>query len=190
MVDDKADIAAFENYKVDNQEEVHVEAPKAEAVPDKPVEAKVEVKVEEKVVAKSAQVDKVDVQAKKSGEKIFISPWAKKTAIEAGIDYNLITGTGPNGRIVHEDVIKYGATEKANPIVIESPQVQAQVQAMSAPNVQPHTGNYQDVEVSNMRRVIAERLVLSKTTIPHFYVTVNCNMDEVMRKVKYLTILG
>ena len=43
------------------------------------------------------------------------------------------------------------------------------------------SAKYEDIELSNIRKVIAERLVLSKTTIPHFYVNVECNMDKVIK---------
>jgi len=185
MVDEKADVAAFKDYKqVIKNIEDSILPPKVggDVIPAiKQIETLDYTK--HKVNAPSENIEVVP----RTGDKIFISPFAKKTAEEKGVDYSTIVGTGPRGRIVNEDILNHLASAGAAGVRVEKvvpvpQQVNVQAPAISAPVQTPSpSGNYQDVEVSNMRKVIAERLVLSKTTIPHFYITVECNMDEIIR---------
>lgn len=98
-----------------------------------------------------------------SGAPIFASPIAKKIALERGIPLAQIKGTGPEGRIIREDVEKYKSSASAAP-----------------PTPAPASlEEYTDVPVSNMRRVIGQRLTRSKQELPHFYVTVDIEMTKV-----------
>jgi pyruvate dehydrogenase E2 component (dihydrolipoamide acetyltransferase) len=109
-----------------------------------------------------------------SGDRIFVSPLAKRMAGQAGIDLGALRGTGPNGRIVKADVDKAlaGGAVRAAP----APRA-AQTQAGPVPNFgQPFTA----VPNSSMRKVIARRLLEAKQTVPHFYLTVECNIDELL----------
>jgi pyruvate dehydrogenase E2 component (dihydrolipoamide acetyltransferase) len=90
----------------------------------------------------------------KEVERIKISPIAKKIAYKNGIDTAQLKGTGPYGRIIKADVLD----------------------VMNLKNM--NSGNI--TEVSNMRQVIAQRLVESKQTIPHFYLTVDCKVDRLI----------
>lgn len=118
----------------------------------------------------------------RSGERIFVSPLARKIANEGGIDLASIQGTGPSGRIVRKDVeaAMAGGTARAN-----APTTGGSVpapKAAPAPMLPP-TGSTlaaRTVPLSNMRRTIATRLVQSKTTIPHYQVTVEADMDALM----------
>lgn len=114
------------------------------------------------------------------GGRIFASPLAKKIAAESGLNLANLQGTGPSGRIIRKDVesaIASGGAalpsgEKA------APRTQAPAAASKL------TG--QIVPMSNMRRTIARRLVESKTTIPHYQVTVEVAMDAIMDLRKQL----
>ncbi|KAF7320432.1 Acetyltransferase component of pyruvate dehydrogenase complex [Mycena kentingensis (nom. inval.)] len=101
-----------------------------------------------------------------SGQRIFASPIAKKIALERGIPLGKLTGSGPNGRIIREDVEKYKSST-ASATSSEAP---------SAPS-----SDYFDTPVSNMRRTIGARLTQSKQELPHYYVTVDVNMDKVLK---------
>ncbi|KAF9229415.1 dihydrolipoamide acetyltransferase [Gyrodon lividus] len=103
------------------------------------------------------------------GERIFASPFAKKIALEKGIPLAKIKGTGPEGRIIREDVEKY-----------QPPAPSATTVASSlGPSVpQPE---YTDIPVSNMRKVIGTRLTQSKQELPHYYLTLEINMDKVLK---------
>lgn len=99
-------------------------------------------------------------------ERLKASPLAKKIAAEKGIDLNAVTGSGENGRIVKKDLDNASAT----PVATAS-----NVTISSAPVGQE---SFTEVNVSQMRKTIAARLSESKFTAPHFYLTVEINMDK------------
>ncbi|MGO8671564.1 MAG: dihydrolipoamide acetyltransferase family protein [Capsulimonadaceae bacterium] len=99
-------------------------------------------------------------------ERVNASPLARRVARELGIDIALVTGTGPNGRIIEADVTSFS---KPRPAAV--PTLPAMPAAQPAADVSP-------VELSTMRRIISRRMVESKTTIPHFYLTVDIDMNE------------
>ena len=107
-----------------------------------------------------------------SGQRIFASPIAKKIALEKGIPLAKIKGSGPNGRILREDVEKY------KPEVATSP---AAVPTTAQPPAAQLPADYVDTPVSNMRRTIGTRLTQSKQEVPHYYLTVDINMDKVLK---------
>ena len=97
-------------------------------------------------------------------KRIFASPLARRLAAEHDLDLKLISGRGPRGRIISADVRDYLSAHQVMPI--------QQISNNEA---------YTDQPVSRMRRAIANRLTESKTTIPHFYVTVDIEVDELLR---------
>jgi pyruvate dehydrogenase E2 component (dihydrolipoamide acetyltransferase) len=109
--------------------------------------------------------------------RVFVSPLARKIADESGVDLSRVQGTGPSGRIVRRDVeeaLRTGATAPAKAASAGA----AAVARPAAPL--PSIGSTLKGEVhqlSNMRRVIAKRLVESKTTIPHYQVTVEVDVE-------------
>jgi pyruvate dehydrogenase E2 component (dihydrolipoamide acetyltransferase) len=105
--------------------------------------------------------------------RIKASPLAKKLAAEKGIDIRNITGSGDNGRIIKKDVDSYtpgtaGTTQPASGGKAVAP-------AVAAGQV-----SYEEVPISQMRKVIAKRLAESMFTAPHFYVTMSIDMDRVI----------
>ncbi len=113
-----------------------------------------------------------------SGGRIFASPLAKRIAAEKGLDLSRITGSGPNGRIVKADVeqAKPAAAPAAAPI------------AAGAPRAAPPSGGQPvfvapgDTRVPHtaIRKVIARRMLESKQTVPHFYLTVDLEIDALL----------
>lgn len=99
------------------------------------------------------------------GDRIFASPVAKKIALERGIPLAKVRGSGPEGRIVREDVESYKA-----------PAAGAQAGGQPA-----GAADYVDVPLSNMRRTIASRMTESKQAVPHYYMTVDITMDKVLK---------
>lgn len=97
------------------------------------------------------------------GGRVFISPLAKKLAEERGIDISTVVGTGENGRIVKRDIENY--------IPYERP-------AGMAPAISSGEESYTDENISQMRKTIAKRLAESKFTAPHFYLTIDIDMDN------------
>lgn len=99
-------------------------------------------------------------------ERLFVSPIARVKAREAGIELATLTGTGPAGRIVRADV---EAAMANPPVAVGRPE--AASEASAGYTAIPHTG---------MRKAIARRLTESKSTVPHFYLTTDCKVDELL----------
>uniref|UniRef100_A0A8C3NBD1 Acetyltransferase component of pyruvate dehydrogenase complex n=1 Tax=Geospiza parvula TaxID=87175 RepID=A0A8C3NBD1_GEOPR len=106
----------------------------------------------------------------RKGGRVVISPLAKKLAAEKGIDLTQVKGTGPDGRITKKDVESF-VPSKAAPAA--APEAVPGVAA--APE-----GTFTDIPISNIRRVIAQRLMQSKQTIPHYYLSIDVNMGKVL----------
>ncbi len=110
-------------------------------------------------------------------DRVFASPLARKIASERGIDLTSISGSGPSGRVVKKDVEQ--ATTGGTGF---QPVSTAPTSAAAAPAAMPIATTLEDrnVPLSNMRGTIAKRLVQSKTTIPHYQVTVSARLDALM----------
>jgi pyruvate dehydrogenase E2 component (dihydrolipoamide acetyltransferase) len=98
--------------------------------------------------------------------RIFVSPLVRKIAREKGIDLATIAGTGPNGRIVRRDLERLADERRRT-----AGEARDGAQASAADTLIPHTP---------IRRAIARRLTESKATTPHFYVTTECVVDELL----------
>ena len=117
------------------------------------------------------------------GERVFASPLARRLAKEAGLDLKALTGSGPHGRIIKADVEEAKATGggKAAP---------AQEARGSAPGPTPASdeairklfpeGSYEEVPHDGMRKTIARRMKEARQTVPQFYVTVDCRIDDLL----------
>ena len=105
--------------------------------------------------------------------RVFASPLARRIAGDAGLDIAAVKGTGPHGRIIRADVENALAKVVAAPVAAVAP---AGTSAQSE-RFEPHNA---------MRRVIAERLQQSKQTAPHFYLTVECEIDTLLQARKAL----
>jgi pyruvate dehydrogenase E2 component (dihydrolipoamide acetyltransferase) len=127
--------------------------------------------------------------------RIFVSPLARRMAQQAGLDLGVITGSGPQGRIVKADIEAALAAARGAPAPAP-----AQAQPAAAPQALPSAapigapplskqrvlalaGNppYTERPLTAMRRVIAKRLTEAKQTVPHFYLTVDCEIDELLK---------
>jgi pyruvate dehydrogenase E2 component (dihydrolipoamide acetyltransferase) len=119
---------------------------------------------------------------------ILISPLAKRIAAEKGIDVTTIVGTGPNGRIVKEDV---EAVTQSSPAKLTAALTVTSSAAPNAglslvneadPSVSPEPGiPHEVVKLSNIRKTIARRLTGSKQTVPHIYLTVDVRLDALLK---------
>ncbi|HEV7349834.1 pyruvate dehydrogenase complex dihydrolipoamide acetyltransferase [Telluribacter sp.] len=109
-------------------------------------------------------------------DRIKASPLARKLAEEKGIDISKVEGSGDNGRIVKRDVDSFVPSAKAAPAAEEPKQTEAKAPAAAPEPV----GDYEDIPVSQMRKTIARRLSDSLFTAPHFYLTMEINMDKAM----------
>jgi pyruvate dehydrogenase E2 component (dihydrolipoamide acetyltransferase) len=142
--------------------------------------------------ARAASAGKTAVAARPSGEgRVRVSPLAKKIAEEKGIDLSRLQGSGPGGRIVKQDVIDYaekGGIQPARTTELQKTEARPfQPQAgSSAPAARSQpvfadrlgAGETEIVPLTKIRGVIAKRLQASKQNIPHFYETVDCDVEE------------
>ena len=116
------------------------------------------------------------------GERIFVSPLARRMAKQAGIDLSGIKGTGPGGRIVKADIeatqARPAAQAPASAVASAPPTAPApKVASPALPIAAPH----RLIPNSSMRKVIARRLAESKQTVPHFYVTMDIEIDALLK---------
>jgi pyruvate dehydrogenase E2 component (dihydrolipoamide acetyltransferase) len=132
-------------------------------------------------------------------QRVKASPLAKSMAKEAGVDIASISGSGEHGRVVKRDVEAYLESKQSAPaqpsapapapVAPTAPAAPSPAPEKEAPNVPAFSftggdGNYEDLPVSNMRKVIARRLGESKFTAPHFYLTVEIDMGKVIEMRK------
>ncbi|XP_058865883.1 dihydrolipoyllysine-residue acetyltransferase component of pyruvate dehydrogenase complex, mitochondrial-like [Acipenser ruthenus] len=164
IVEKESDIQAFADYVETGVAEMTTPPPP----PPSPVAA----------VAPSPQLSTPSpaaIAAAKKG-RVFSSPLAKKLAAEKGIDVAQVTGTGPDGRVTRKDIETFVAPKTA-----PAPSVTAAPPPAAAPSMAAvPTGTFTDAPISNIRRVIAQRLMQSKQTIPHYYLSIDVNMDQVL----------
>ena len=115
--------------------------------------------------------------AANSGGRIFASPLARRMAAQASLDLSAIAGSGPKGRIVKADIEAAlaggGATATAPAPALAAVPLAA-------------IGPYQDIQTSKMRKVIAQRLQEAKQTVPHFYLTIDCEIGALLNARKEL----
>jgi pyruvate dehydrogenase E2 component (dihydrolipoamide acetyltransferase) len=117
------------------------------------------------------------------GNRIHASPLARRMAAQAGLDLSTVQGSGPDGRIVKRDVA--GAVAKGVPAAAEAAADVAPAEATAA--AAPVAGDTSElVKLSTMRKVIAQRMAESKSQVPHFYLTVDCELDELLSVRKAL----
>ena len=113
------------------------------------------------------------------GDRVKVSPLARRMAQQAGIDLASVNGSGPHGRVVKADIEaalgQAPAVAAAGPAQASAPR--PVVSSTVAPTEIPHT---------NMRRVIARRLTEAKQQIPHFYLSLDCEVDKLLEMRKTL----
>ncbi|WP_411845895.1 pyruvate dehydrogenase complex dihydrolipoamide acetyltransferase [Roseibacillus persicicus] len=124
-----------------------------------------------------AQAPAPAAPASSDGSRLRVSPLARKIAEEKGVDLTTLTGSGPSGRIVKKDVEAAGSGS-AKPAASSS----APAAAPAAKAIVPAaaSGEDQRIELSTMRKIIADRLLTSKVTIPHFYLHVEVDAAPLM----------
>jgi len=187
IVNEEEDIAAFKDFTGEEA------APAAEepVVPDSEGSA---------AAAPSPATIVEAAPAAPVNARIFASPVAKRLAMEKGIDLSFVPGSGPGGRITKEDVEAFKRVEVVSPVQAApspppppppqpsplppppppSPMPKAAMPPPPPPPPPPAGARYTDLDLSNMRRTIAKRLSESKQNIPHYYLSVDVNMDAVM----------
>ncbi len=119
---------------------------------------------------------KVIPQAVTSGDRVFATPLARRIAEESQLNLGSISGSGPRGRIIRDDVEQALAHGSA------APGLRTAAPAL----LTGYEPEYEVTNPSNMRKVIARRLQEAKQTIPHFYLTVDCEIDALLKARKQI----
>jgi pyruvate dehydrogenase E2 component (dihydrolipoamide acetyltransferase) len=177
IVPNKIDIAAFANFKAsDAVVAVKAPAPAASTPPPPPPTAPTAAapappKQEQPKPTHTPPPTTAAPAAKKiDGARVFATPLARKLAAERNIDISLIQGTGPDQQIRAADVSSY---------VVSSPAVAKQA-------IQAQTQSFDDLTINNFRAVTAKRLLQSKQTIPHYYLTIDFDLENALKVRKDL----
>ncbi|MDR3448233.1 MAG: pyruvate dehydrogenase complex dihydrolipoamide acetyltransferase, partial [Alphaproteobacteria bacterium] len=147
------------------------EAPKTEAAP--------------KAEAPRVEAPKAAAPAPSSdGNRVFASPLARRIAAGKGIDLTSLSGSGPRGRIVKSDVenAKPGAAKPAAAPAAAGVASGAGLGVAGLPDARMFykAGEYEEIPHDSMRKAIAKRLTSAKALIPHYYLTIDCNLTALM----------
>jgi len=150
---------------------------------------------------------------KQGHARIFASPLARRLARDVGLELTELNGSGPHGRIVKGDVERaaretmrrpdaaepvFAEAEEAEQVEARPPQQLIAHRAAPTPEAMPdnqvlalyHPGSYEIVPHDTMRRFIAQRLTLSKRSIPHFYLAIDCELDAALAARKRLNAMA
>jgi len=195
-VEDQSAVSAFANFTIGNA---------ASAPPSTPTPPAKEQKTQEAVLSPApvapAAISAAPVSSAPSGSKIFASPLAKKLIRESNDDLSRIAavlgpsrGSGPNGRIIAEDVIKaMAAPRQTQSTAAQPPAETAQVQP-AQPQSQPQqalpSGVFQDFVVSDSLRALAERFTHAKKTVPHYFLSVELDLTQLLTLRETLNAVG
>lgn len=146
------------------------------------VESREEQKVAPKEAAAPEREPEPTTEEAAPADKVLASPVTRRMAEELGIDLAQLEGSGPNGRIIKRDLETYLKERERTP-------EQAPAPPMPTPSYEPTTDAYQVVPLSPMRRTIGRRMMESKTQAPHFYVTMDIDMEAAMALRKQLNTM-
>nr|XP_023918587.1 dihydrolipoyllysine-residue acetyltransferase component 2 of pyruvate dehydrogenase complex, mitochondrial-like [Quercus suber]POF02735.1 dihydrolipoyllysine-residue acetyltransferase component 2 [Quercus suber] len=161
-VEEEGDIAKFKDYKPSALDADTSSGSSAPATPKKEV-------VEEPVSLPEPKTSK-PTAATPAEDRVFSSPLARKLAEEHKVPLSSIKGTGPDGTIVKADIEEYLASRGK----------EVSAAAPSAKAGTPAALDYTDIPHSQIRKITASRLLFSKQTIPHYYLTVDTCVDKLM----------
>lgn len=163
MVDSQSDVAAFADYK---------DEPNSKQASATSSNNNTEVKQQTNTTPQHEVTSAQTNNNSSSHDRVFASPLARKTARDLGVDISSVKGTGPNGRVVAADLEGVSKVQQ----VEEAPK-KSQVSSTQATT----TSDYEDLPVTNIRKIVAKRLTESKTTIPHYYLSIEAEVDAFLQ---------
>ncbi|CAN1168647.1 Dihydrolipoyllysine-residue acetyltransferase component 2 of pyruvate dehydrogenase complex, mitochondrial [Linum perenne] len=167
-VEEEGDIAKFKDYSPSAS--ASSPEPLKEASSSAPAPSPEKEAVKEPVSSPAPKISKPT--AASSDDRIFASPLAKKLAEEQNVSLSEIKGTGPDGRIVKADIDDYLASR--------GKEASATATTAKTKGVSDAALDYVDIPHTQIRKVTAARLLLSKQTVPHYYLTVDTCVDKLM----------
>ncbi|KAF5099050.1 hypothetical protein D0Z00_001810 [Geotrichum galactomycetum] len=183
-VEDQNDVAAFENFSVEDADVAAPAAPKEADNPPKEEEAKSE---SESVASetKTTPVESASATAASSdeSERIKASPVAKLIALEKDIPLKDVKGSGPDGRVIKRNIENYQPNSAAAAAATPSDKKASKPGAVPAPTT---FGPYEDIPISQMRKTIASRLQSSKVNSPHYVVSSTVSVTKLLNLRAFL----
>lgn len=160
------DIIKEVSNEQNNNEAVDAKDEKEEIVDeDNPVKENLEVKEEEEVKNTEDKIEDINIDFSNESDRIKASPLAKKLASEKGVDISMVKGSGDGGRIIKEDIENFKHSENIPTKEVKLPEIYSKE-------------SYEEIPVSQMRKTISKRLAESKFSAPHFYLTMEIDMDN------------
>ena len=160
------DILKEVSSEQNNNEAVDPKDEKEEIVDeDESVEENLEVKEEEEVKNTEDKIEDINIDFSNESDRIKASPLAKKLASEKGVDISMVKGSGDGGRIIKEDIENFKHSENIPTKEVKLPEIYSKE-------------SYEEIPVSQMRKTISKRLAESKFSAPHFYLTMEIDMDN------------
>ena len=160
------DILKEVSNEQNNNEAVDPKDVKEEIVDeDEPAEENLEVKEEEEVKNTEDKIEDINIDFSNESDRIKASPLAKKLASEKGVDISMVKGSGDGGRIIKEDIENFKYSENIPTKEVKLPEIYSKE-------------SYEEIPVSQMRKTISKRLAESKFSAPHFYLTMEIDMDN------------
>tara|TARA_B110000259_G_scaffold41282_1_gene47367 strand:- start:3570 stop:4832 length:1263 start_codon:yes stop_codon:yes gene_type:complete len=160
MLEDGEDNSVLDSYKVS--------APKSA---NNPTKEEVSTEKEEEKVVTPLTTETLTVTRSALNDRIYASPLAKRVAAENNVSLGNLVGSGPHGRIIKNDVLSAEVGQKSG-------------------TIQRHPEEYHAVKNNNIRKVIASRLLESKQNVPHFYLSLDLNIDKLIEMRKSINELA
>ncbi len=173
LVENEADVPKFADFVPEEAAAAAKPAAKAPAAAAAPAAAPKAAAAAPKAAAAAPAQN----AAAGEGGRIFASPLAKRLAEAANVALANVTGSGPRGRITKADVDTYVAN--AGQASAAAPAAAAPAPAAAAA-ASTAAGSFTDIPLSNVRKVIASRLLESKQTVPHYYLSVDVRVDKIL----------
>jgi pyruvate dehydrogenase E2 component (dihydrolipoamide acetyltransferase) len=127
--------------------------------------------IQETTKEQTTEIKPAIVTESNSNDRIYASPLAKRIAFENNISLQNLVGSGPHGRIIKNDVLNANTSSKENII-------------------QRHPEEFREIKNNNVRKVIANRLLESKQNVPHFYLSIDLNIDKLLEMRKSINDLA
>ncbi|KAM9982580.1 hypothetical protein ACTFIZ_007119 [Dictyostelium cf. discoideum] len=168
IVKNKEDCDKFADYSVEEQSSSQESTPSSSPSPQESTPSQ-----------SSSSSSSQQTTTRKSGERIFATPAARFEASAKGYDLSAINGTGPNNRILKADVLEF--VPQKQEVAQQQTTTTTTTTTTKKPTAPTSSGEFTDIPHSNIRKVTAARLTESKQTIPHYYLTMECRVDKLLK---------
>jgi pyruvate dehydrogenase E2 component (dihydrolipoamide acetyltransferase) len=168
-VEKEGDVPAFKDFKSADGDKADTPKVKPSAEKAKSPQVQQQISAPAPTIQPQPEQKAAPIQ---TSDRLKVTPYAKKLAAEQGISLDALSGSGPGGRIIASDISSPGAVK----------QEAAKTISGGAPGklVSSH-GQFEDIQLTNMRKTIARRLTESKSNIPHYYLTSEIIVDDLLK---------